>query len=106
MKSLDPESLEKGVITVSSGNHGLAVSTAARELGVPVYVSVSSATDELKVAAIQNTGSEVLMEGSTYDEAADVAIRKQSELNLTMIHPFDDPEIIAGQGTIGLEIIE
>ena len=106
MKSLDPESLEKGVITVSSGNHCLAVSCAARELGVPATISVSTATVENKVAAIKNMGAEVLMDGGTYDEAADVANQKMNALDLTMIHPFDDPDIIAGQGTIVLEIIE
>jgi threonine dehydratase len=104
--SLEPEALEKGVITVSSGNHGLAVSCAAREVGIPAYVSVSTATIENKVTAIRNMGSEVLMDGGTYDEAADVANQKMNELHLTMIHPFDDPEIIAGQGTLGVEIIE
>jgi len=104
--SMGPKALEKGVITVSSGNHGLAVSYASRELGIPAYVSVSSATAEHKVAAIRNMGSEVLMEGGTYDEASDVANQKSNDLNLTMIHPFDDPNVIAGQGTIGLEIIE
>ncbi|MFA9492084.1 MAG: threonine/serine dehydratase [Anaerolineales bacterium] len=106
IKSLEPGTLAKGVITVSSGNHGLAVSYVARELGIPAYVSLSSATTEHKVAAIRNMGAEVLMEGDTYDEAAAVADQKMSDLNLTMIHPFDDPAIIAGQGTIGLEIIE
>ena len=103
---LKSEALERGVITVSSGNHGLAVSTAARELGIRAYISVSSATAENKVAVIRATGAQILMEGSTYDEAAEIASQKEKELNLTMIHPFDDPEIIAGQGTIGLEIIE
>lgn len=106
IKSLEPGTLVKGAITVSSGNHGLAVSYVARELGIPVYISVSSATAEHKVAAIRNMGAEVLMGGGTYDEAADVANQKMSDLNLTMIHPYDDPDIIAGQGTIGLEIIE
>ncbi|MCJ7569826.1 MAG: threonine/serine dehydratase [Anaerolineales bacterium] len=106
IKSLAPEALERGVITVSSGNHGLAVSYAARDLGVPAYICVSSATVEYKVAAIRNMGSEILMGGGTYDEAAEFANQKKNDLNLTMIHPFDDPEIIAGQGTIGLEIIE
>jgi threonine dehydratase len=69
--SLEPEALEKGVITVSSGNHGLAVSCAAREVGIPAYVSVSTATIENKVTAIRNMGSEVLMDGGTYDEAAE-----------------------------------
>lgn len=104
--SLEPEALEKGVITVSSGNHGLAVSRAARELGIPAYVCVSTATVENKVNAIRNMGAKVLMEGGSYDEAADVANQKMNDLNLTMIHPFDDPDIIAGQGTVGLEIIE
>ena len=106
IKSLDARALEKGVITVSSGNHGLAVSFAARELGIPVHVSLSTATAKQKVAAIKRMGAEILMDGDTYDEAADVANKLKVDRNLTMIQPFDDPEIIAGQGTIGLEIIE
>jgi threonine dehydratase len=103
---LGSEALGRGVITVSSGNHGLAVSSAARELGIPAYISVSSTTAENKVAAIQATGAKILMDGNTYDEAAEIASQKEKELDLTMIHPFDDPAIIAGQGTIGLEILE
>jgi threonine dehydratase len=106
MSTLESEAMEKGVITVSSGNHGLAVSYAAQQLGIPAYISVSTATAEHKVAAIRDLGSKVLMEGSTYDEAAEVADQKQKELDLTMVHPFDDPYIIAGQGTVGIEIVE
>ena len=106
IKSLEPESLEKGVITVSSGNHGLAVSSAARELGIPAYVSLSRATASQKVAAIEKMGAHVLMDGNSYDEAAEVAAKVKNDLNLTMIEPFDDPDIIAGQGTIGLELLE
>jgi threonine dehydratase len=103
---LGSEALERGVITVSSGNHGLAVSSAASELGIPAYISVSSTTAENKVAAIRATGAQILMDGNTYDEAAEIASLKEKELELTMIHPFDDPDIISGQGTVGLEIIE
>ena len=97
---------ERGVITVSSGNHGRAVSHVAGKLGIPVVVCLSDAVPANKREAIGELGAEVVVFGKTYDEAAEGADRLQEERGLTMIHPFDDPLVIAGQGTIGLELLE
>jgi threonine dehydratase len=106
MLILDPEARERGVVTVSSGNHGRAVSYVARRLGIHAVVLLSEAVPQGKREAIQRLGAEVIVHGKTYDEAADYAFRLQEERGLTMINPFDDPLVIAGQGTIGLELLE
>jgi len=104
--SLPQAARERGVITVSSGNHGRAVSHIAGKLGIPVVVCLSDAVPANKREAIGELGAEVVVFGRTYDEAAEGAARLQEERGLTMIHPFDDPSVIAGQGTIGLELLE
>jgi len=104
--SLDPDERERGVITVSSGNHGRAVSYVARRLGIRAVVLLSEAVPEVKREAIQKLGAEAVVRGKTYDEAMVYASRLQEEQGLVMIPPFDDPLIIAGQGTIGLELLE
>ena len=104
--SLKKEEKKRGVIAVSSGNHGRAVAYVARNFGIPAVVCVSETVPENKVSAIQDLGAEVLVAGVTYDEATEGALQVQIERGLTMIHPFDDPFVIAGQGTIGLELLE
>ena len=94
------------MIAVSSGNHGRAVAYVARNFGIPAVVCVSETVPENKVSAIQDLGAEVLVVGLTYDEATEAALQVRIERGLTMIHPFDDPYVIAGQGTIGLELLE
>jgi threonine dehydratase len=97
---------ERGVITISSGNHGRAVSFVARHLGIRAVVCLSEAVTKTKLAAIKRLGAEAVVHGNTYDQAEEEAFRLQQERELTMIEPFDDPDIIAGQGTIGLELLE
>jgi len=104
--NLPQAACERGVITVSSGNHGRAVSHVAGKLGIPAMVCLSDAVPGNKREAIEELGGEVVVVGKTYDEAAEGATRLQEERGLTMIHPFDDPLVIAGQGTIGLELLE
>lgn len=104
--SLDPEVCERGIITVSSGNHGRALAYVAHRLGLRAVVCLSDAVPANKRDAIQALGAEVVVSGSTYDEATVEAYRLQREEGLEMVHPFDDPLIIAGQGTIGLELLE
>jgi len=103
--SLSDDEQARGVITISSGNHGRAVSYVARKFGIPVVVCVSETVPDNKVSAIRDLGAEVVISGATYDEAAEGALRIQNERGLTMVHPFDDPFVIAGQGTIGLELM-
>lgn len=104
--SLSNQEREAGIITVSSGNHGRAVSSVAKSLGIPAVVCISEAVPENKLQAIERLGAEVQIGGATYDEAAALAARLEKERGLSMIHPFDDPYVIEGQGTIGLELLE
>jgi len=104
--SLNEAEKQRGVIAVSSGNHGRAVAYVARKHGLPAVICVSETVPRNKVSAIQDLGAEVIITGKTYDEATADAMQIQRERGLTMIHPFDDPEVIAGQGTIGLEIMD
>ncbi|MGB7095194.1 MAG: hydroxyectoine utilization dehydratase EutB [Anaerolineales bacterium] len=103
--SLSEDERNRGVIAVSSGNHGRAVAYVARQYGLPAVICVSETVPENKVTAIQDLGAEVMVTGKTYDEATETALQVQQDRGLTMIHPFDDPDVIAGQGTIGLEIM-
>ncbi len=104
--TLEPQERERGVITMSSGNHGRAVAYVARELGVRATVCMSKNVPPNKVEAIRRLGAEVVLYGKTYDEAEDHATQLQHERGLIEIPPFDDPAVIAGQGTIGVELLE
>ncbi len=104
--SLSPELRQRGTITVSSGNHGRALSYVAGQLGVRAVVCVAETVPDVKQAAIRALGAELVVHGQTYDEATACATRLQEEQGLVMIHPFDDPLVIAGQGTIGLELLK
>ena len=96
----------RGVIAVSTGNHARAVAHAAKALGVPAVVCMSSLVPENKVAAVRAAGAEVQITGRNQDEAEEVAKRLAEERGLVFVSPFDDPHVIAGQGTIGLELLE
>ena len=96
----------RGVIAVSTGNHGRAVSCVARQLGIKAVICISAQVPSNKVDAIRHLGAEVVVYGNSYDEAEKHALRLQKERGLTLIDPFDDPLVIAGQGTIGLELLE
>lgn len=104
--SLSDEERARGVITVSSGNHGRAVSYVAGEVGIRAVVCLAENVPSHKVEGIRRYGAEVVSFGKNYDEASEHASRLQEERSLTFVHPFDDPYVIAGQGTIGLEILE
>jgi len=101
----DPER-EAGVVAVSSGNHGRAVAHVARLLDVRATICISSRVPALKVEAIERLGATVIVAGPDQDDADAAARRLVREECLTFVHPFDDPRVIAGQGTIGLEILE
>ena len=104
--SLAPEKRAPGVITVSSGNHGLAVASVAGQLGVPAVICMSTRVPDRKVEAIRSLGAETVVHGDSYDEAERHALHLSGTRGLIMISPFDDPLVIAGQGTIGLEVLE
>ncbi len=104
--SLSAEERARGVLAVSTGNHGRAVASLARALGLRAVICVSEATAANKIAAMRQLGAEVVVHGRGYDQAMEHAARLQREQGLTMVEPFDDPLVIAGQGTIGLEMLE
>jgi threonine dehydratase len=106
LASLTQAEAARGVITVSTGNHGRAVAFAAHELGIPAVVCLSRAVPPNKVAAIEALGAKAEVHGESYDDAEAHALALMEERGLTLIDPFDDPAIIAGQGTIALEILE
>ena len=106
LRNLSSAERDRGVVTVSSGNHGRAVAYVAQELGIRAVVCVSMGVPPNKVDAIQKLGAEVVRHGESYDEAEDFATKLQLRHGLTMIPPFDDPHVIAGQGTIALELLE
>ncbi len=100
------DALEAGVVTASTGNHGRAVAYAAARLGVPATICLSRLVPANKVAAIEALGAEVRRVGESQDEAFGEVERLIRERGMTLIPPFDDPLIAAGQGTIGLELME
>ena len=96
----------RGVVTGSSGNHGRAVAYVASRLGVNAVICISARVPNSKVDAIRRLGAEIVVYGKSYDESVSHALRLAEEQGLTMIDSFDDPLVIAGQGTIGLELLE
>lgn len=104
--SLTEDEKAAGVITASSGNHGRGVAYAARKLGIHAVICLSTRAPKTKVEAIRRLGAEVVVYGKGYDDAAEYTSRLQKERGLTLIHGFDDPFVIAGAGTIGLELLE
>jgi threonine dehydratase len=104
--NLTPEEKARGVITASTGNHGRAVAYAARKIGIPATICMSADVPENKVRAIEALGARVVIRGKNQDDAFVRAEELESERGLTMIPPFDDPQVIAGQGTIGTELLD
>ncbi len=104
--SLSEAERARGVLAVSSGNHGQAVAYVAARLGVRGVICLSEAVQANKVAGIRRWGAEVIIAGRSYDEAAEEAERLREANGMTFIHPFDDLAVIAGQGTVGLEVLE
>lgn len=103
---MTPAERERGVITVSTGNHGRAVAHVAQALGMRAVVCVPKLVLAHKVQAMRDLGAEVRVTGASQDEAEAAALEMAAAEELTLVSPFDDPAIIAGQGTIGLEILE
>lgn len=95
----------KGVITASAGNHGLGVAHAAGLLGIHARIVVPETASKAKAAALRNYDIELIEQGADYDEAEQVAYEIQQREGLTFVHAFSDPQVIAGQGTAGLEIV-
>lgn len=105
MAHLSAEQLANGVICASAGNHAQGVALSARKMGVRAVVVMPSTTPQLKIDAVRGFGGEVHLHGDSYSDAYGYALEQQKALGLTFVHPFDDPDVIAGQGTIAMEIL-
>ena len=106
MARLTPAQRAAGVITASAGNHAQGVALAARKLGLTAVVVMPGTTPTIKVDAVRALGGKVVLDGDTYDESAAHARQLAREKGMTLVHPYDDPDVIAGQGTIGREILD
>ncbi|MBW4624191.1 MAG: threonine ammonia-lyase, biosynthetic [Brasilonema octagenarum HA4186-MV1] len=105
MAQLPPDLLVQGVIAASAGNHAQGVALAARHIGTRAIIVMPVTTPQVKIDAVRARGGEVVLHGDTYDDAYALARQLEAEKGMTFIHPFDDPYVIAGQGTIGMEIL-
>ena len=103
---LHPEERSAGIVTASAGNHGQGVAYAAASFKIPATVFVPETANQLKVEAIQRLGAKVIQAGRNYNDAFLEAMRHQEESGGTFVHAFDDPDVIAGQGSIGVELLE
>jgi len=103
---LDGERVNRGVIAASAGNHAQGLSYHGTRLGVPVTIVMPRTTPTVKVMQTESVGGIVVLEGETFDEAYAHARQIEDELGLTFVHPFDDPHVAAGQGTVALEMLE
>ncbi len=105
MAHLSPAQLKKGVICASAGNHAQGVALSARKLGSRAVIVMPVTTPQLKVDAVRGLGGEVVLFGDSYSDAHTHAVALEKAQGLTFVHPFDDPDVIAGQGTIAMEIL-
>jgi threonine dehydratase len=105
LKHLPPEQLARGVIAASAGNHAQGVSLGAARLGIEATIVMPRTTPPIKVQAVRGYGGKAVLHGDSYDEAYAHARELMKERGLTFIHPFDDPDVIAGQGTIAMECL-
>jgi threonine dehydratase len=105
MANLPADVLARGVIAASAGNHAQGVALAAQKLKCRAVIVMPTTTPAIKVDAVKNRGAEVILFGDSYSDALVRALELEKEQNLTFVHPYDDPDVIAGQGTIGMEIL-
>ena len=103
--SLSAAVAARGVICASAGNHAQGVALAARKRVVPAVIVMPETTPAIKVQAVRDLGAEIVLDGEFYDSAYEHAVQLARERQLVFVHPFDDPDVIAGQGTIGMEIL-
>src|SRR5688572_23720416 len=104
MVQLTPEELKRGVICASAGNHAQGVAMSAHRLGARAVIVMPVTTPQVKIEAVKALGGEALLHGDSYSDAYEYAKQVQEREQLTFVHPFDDPDVIAGQGTIAMEI--
>jgi len=105
MAQLTTEEARKGVIAASAGNHAQGVALSAAKMGLDATIVMPRTTPNIKVEAVRKLGARIVLKGNTYDEASEHAYQLCEDEGLTFIHPFDDPDVIAGQGTVAMEIL-
>ena len=106
INNLDQEQRDAGVIAASAGNHAQGVALSAQKLNINAQIVMPVTTPSIKVDSVRAMGAEVILSGDNYDEACAYAYQAAEKSNRTFIHPYDDVEVIAGQGTIGKELLE
>lgn len=106
LRKLDKQSLERGVIAASAGNHAQGVAQSAKHLNIPATIIMPTTTPQIKIDSVAEKGAEVILHGDNFDQACAKAFEIRDERNLSFIHPYDDWDVIAGQGTIGVEILK
>ena len=106
ISTMSPEDREKGLITASAGNHAQGVAYAARQYGCKATIVMPTTTPLIKVNRTRGYGAEVILKGDVYDESCEVALQLAKEHGYTFVHPFDDPTVATGQGTIMMEIFQ
>lgn len=105
MANLPPEALAKGVIAASAGNHAQGVALSAQKLKCRAVIVMPTTTPQIKIDAVKSRGAEVVLFGDSYSDAYTYSLELEKKEGLTFVHPYDDPDVIAGQGTIGMEIL-
>jgi threonine dehydratase len=106
LMQLSDDEMKRGVIAASAGNHAQALAHHAQALGVPTTIVMPRATPNVKVEQTRSRGARIVLEGDTFDDAYAHAMKLRDEQNLVFVHPFDDAGVIAGQGTVALEMLE
>ena len=106
MRSLSRDVLERGVLAASAGNHAQGVALSAKKLGIKATIVMPVTTPEIKINAVKAHGANIVLHGDGYSDCAEEAARLVKKLGLTFIPPYDDPDVIAGQGTVGKEILD
>ncbi len=105
MRHLSPEELALGVVAASAGNHAQGVALSAKKLGISALIVMPKTTPPIKVEAVKSFGADIILHGNSYDDAYSHALGIAEDQGRAFIHPYDDPEVIAGQGTIAMEIV-
>jgi threonine dehydratase len=105
MAHLSPQVLQRGVICASAGNHAQGVAMSARQMGVRAVIVMPTTTPQIKIDAVKSRGGEVVLAGESYSDAYAHAVELEQQEKLTFVHPYDDPDVIAGQGTIAMEVL-
>ena len=105
MATLTAEQAAQGVIAASAGNHAQGVALAAKKLGIKALIVMPKTTPEIKIKSVKARGAKIVLHGDSYDDAYTHAQELVAEKGMIFIHPYDDPEVIAGQGTVGMEIL-